>query len=142
MSELPDDLQRRTAVLLRTALSRAEHLGEEALRPLALTGREYGVLSLLAHGTGGPNQRHLGAQLGLDRTTTMKLMAALEARGLVRRETDSLDRRSYRLDVTARGKELAARADRVLAACDDALTEGRLDDSEVALLRDMLRRLT
>ena len=142
MNDLPDILRGRTAVLLRTAVTRADTLGEEALEGLAISGREYGVLALLVHGTGGVNQRHLGAELGLDRTTTMKLMAALEERGLVRRETDELDRRSYRLDVTAKGRRLAARADRVLTACDDALTDGRLDADEVALLRDMLRRLT
>ncbi|WP_322921024.1 MarR family winged helix-turn-helix transcriptional regulator [Nocardioides renjunii] len=138
---LPAELTARTAVLLREVLARVEATGEEALATLDLSGREYGVLALLVHDDAARNQRHLGAALGIDRTTTMKLMAGLESRGLVERGPDPADRRSYRLVATDAGRALCARADLVLSACDDVITEGRLDEHEVVVLRDLLRRL-
>lgn len=141
MGELPDELAARTAVLLRGALVRAETMGEQALAPLAVNGREYAVLALLLHGDPARSQRHLGAVLGLDRTTTMKLVAGLEERGLLRRDPHPVDRRSYRLALTAAGRRLARRADRVLAACDDAVTDGRLSPEEVGHLQRLLHEL-
>jgi DNA-binding MarR family transcriptional regulator len=141
MSRPVDDLWDRNAVLLRAALTRAEAMGEEVLRPLALTGREYGVLALLEREQSAGNQRHLGGLLGIDRTTTAKVMARLEERGLVRRTTDPVDRRSYRLRLTPAGRRLRSRAASALTACDDEFTGVRLSPEEAAVLRDLLRRL-
>lgn len=141
MSDLPSELTDRTAVLLRAALTRAEAMGEQALAPLAIHGREFAVLALLLHGDPARSQRHLGSVLGLDRTTTMKLVVGLESRGLVRRDPDPGDRRSYRLALTTAGRRLAVEAGQLLAACDDAVTDGRLSPEEVGHLHDLLRRL-
>lgn len=75
MTDLPEALADRTAFLLRLALNRAEAMGEQAIEPLGLTGRQYGVLAMLQNGP-ATTQRQLGLTLGFDRTTTMKLMAA------------------------------------------------------------------
>lgn len=139
MPDVPEALTDRTAFLLRLALNRAEAMGEQAIEPLGLTGRQYGVLAMLQHGP-ATTQRELGATLGFDRTTTMKLMAGLQARGLVDRVADPSDRRSYRLSLSADGERLRARTAKVLAACDDEFSDG-LSPDEVAQLRTLLGRL-
>lgn len=142
VNDVPSELANRTAVLLRTALVRAEAAGEDALTTLGLSGREYGVMALIREDGARTSQRGLGTVLGIDRTTTMKLVTALERRGLVLRHVDPADRRVHRLRLSSEGERLTRSADRVLAQCDDALTDGRLSPAEGATLRDLLRRLT
>ena len=103
---VPAQLTDRTAVLLRAALTRAETSGEQALAPLKLTGREYGVLAFVVHGGQVANQRRLGATLGLDRTTTMKLVTGLVHRGLLVREQDPTVRRVLRVKSCPEGRRL------------------------------------
>lgn len=132
-------LTERTAFMLRLALNHAEAMGERAIAALGVTGRQYGVLAMLHQGS-TPTQRHLGATLGFDRTTTMKLMATLEQRGLVDRSPDPADRRSYILSLTTAGEDLRVRTAAVLKDCDDAFTD-QLSSAEKATLRGLLRRL-
>ncbi len=51
----------------------------------------------------------LTAYLGSTKGTVSQTISALEARGLVRKQTDPKDRRSKRLNVTAKGKRLLER---------------------------------
>lgn len=139
MDELLDALPERVAFLLRLALSRAEAMGEQALAELGIAGREYGVLAVLGAGTTSA-QRRVGEALGIDRTSTGKLLAGLEARGLVARTPDPLNRRAYLVALTDDGQRLRARAAGVLAECDERFLDP-LDDEERAGLRDQLRRL-
>jgi DNA-binding MarR family transcriptional regulator len=53
-------------------------------------------------------QHALGQRLGMDRTTTMQSVQALEEAGAVRREDDPADRRVYRVSLTADGRRLVA----------------------------------
>lgn len=137
--ELPQELTDRVAFLLRLALNRAETMGEHALADLGLSGREYGVLALLQHRT-PPAQHHLGAALGVDRTTTVALLAALEARGLIARELDPANRRARRVTLTEAGDELRARAADLLTDCDNRFL-APLSTEERSQILTILRRL-
>ena len=138
-ADLPETLTDRVAFLLQLALARAQVMGEQALKELGISGREYGVLAVLA--TGSPSaQHHVGAALGIDRTTTMALLAGLEARGLVRRSRDPANRRAYLVTLTEAGEDVRARAAQVLTDCDDRFLDP-LPSEERAWLRHTLRRL-
>ncbi|MFC5065562.1 MarR family winged helix-turn-helix transcriptional regulator [Actinomycetospora atypica] len=139
MGDLPESLAGRTAFLLRLATARAEEMGEAALRDEGISGREYGVLELLAHRS-PRSQIDLGRELHVDRTTGASLLAGLEARGLVRRTVDPANRRANLVTLTAAGEALRARASDVLAACDDRF-QARLSGEERAAMRRMLRSL-
>lgn len=116
--DLPNALTDRVAFLLQVALARAQSMGEGALSDLGVSGREYGLLAVLA--SGAPSAQHrVGAVLGIDRTTTMALLSGLEARGLVHRSRDPADRRVHRTTLTDAGEQLRAHAAQVLADCDD-----------------------
>jgi DNA-binding MarR family transcriptional regulator len=55
------------------------------------------------------SQRDLAARLRLEKSTVSRLAADLERDGLLVRERDPADRRSYRLRLTARGRALHER---------------------------------
>ncbi len=55
--------------------------------------RQLGLLFLLRD-SATYSQQQLGECLGMDRTTTMQLVGALEAEGLVARDDDPADRRA------------------------------------------------
>lgn len=93
-------LVNEVAALFRGGFERA--LAEQQLRP-----RSY-LLLLVLRDEGTTAQHALGARIGMDRTTTMQVMQALEERGLVQRSDDPQDRRVYRVSLTAAGRRLVA----------------------------------
>lgn len=117
--ELPDTLTGRVAFALQLALLRAQRMGQAVLDGLALQGREYGLLALLENGPLA-RQHELGAVLGMDRTTTAKVVRALVERGLVIRRPAPDDARALVLALTPVGDRLRAEAAVRLAECDDA----------------------
>lgn len=127
------------AVLLQLALARAQSMGEQALIGLGVNGREYGILAVLSGG-GSSVQHRVGAALGIDRTTTMKLLAGLEARGLVQRSRDPGNRRAYRVRITSDGDRVREQASRRLAGCEERLLAS-LESDEREHLRSLLYRL-
>lgn len=118
--ELPSALSERTAYLLGRAAARAQALGKRDLEPLGISPREYSVLEVLAERS-PLSQTRIGAILGLDRTTTLKLGAALERKGLVVRERDAHDRRAYAIGLTAAGERVRERSFTLLLDCEQRL---------------------
>jgi len=130
-----DDVLRR---FLR--LSRDGRLGPPPCAGSGLTASEMAALVELAGGA-GLSQGRLGERLGLEKSTVSRLAAGLEGGGWLRRERDPANRRLYRLRLTARGRELAARA----VADDDAHRRallGALTEPERAALARGLSALT
>jgi DNA-binding MarR family transcriptional regulator len=84
-----------------------------ALAPFGVDGRELAVLERLA----GPqplSQQEVAARLGVDRTTMVALVDALEGKGLVARRPHPADRRKNVVELTADGEK--ARVDAGAAA--------------------------
>jgi DNA-binding MarR family transcriptional regulator len=107
-----------------------------ALSPLDLTHVQFALLSgavHLARAGGPPTQARLAAHARADVMMTSKVVRALEARGLLRREADPLDSRARRVLVTPAGRRLAERA---LLASESA------DAAFFATLGDRLRGFT
>ncbi|MET0789653.1 MAG: MarR family transcriptional regulator [Cellulomonas sp.] len=103
-----DDLRRffqqlaRTSGLLETVQTQHEHGG------VRLSLSETFALGELA-GAGALSQQELAARLGLEKSTVSRLAAGLEGRGWISRERDADDRRLYRLQLTAEGRDVAGR---------------------------------
>ena len=135
---IPPSLSNRPGALLTIATRRAQELARRRLSPLGLSVQLCGVLNRLAD---GPISQHdLGDQLGIDRTTMVELIDDLEKDGAVARRRNPADRRSYALQLTAKGKALQKRAAR---AFDDVTDEvfASLKPAERNALGDMLRRI-
>ena len=72
----------------------------------------------------------LAAVLGIDPPNATTLVDELEAQGLVRRRPHPTDRRAKVVEATRKGKELARRADAILATPPPALSALSADDLE------------
>ena len=112
-----------------------------ALAPLDLTHVQFVLLAatwwLNSHGE-HPNQLGLATHAGTDVKMTSQVLRTLEAKGLIRRETDPADTRARRLHATDRGAELAQRAIVAVEAADAAFFRPTPD---LATLVTLLRPL-
>ena len=101
-----------TVLAAQRAAHATLHALSRDLHQLALSGAETNVLAVLAS-HGGPGSRQLRASELADATATKastltSVLDRLERRGLVRREVDPADRRSFLISLTAAGRDVAA----------------------------------
>lgn len=82
---------------------------DEAFRPLGLTNGQFSLLMSLNRPE-PPPMGPVADLLAMDRTTLTAALKPLERRGLVRVQKDQNDRRSRTLILTAKGRDLLARA--------------------------------
>ena len=134
-----DPLADRLAVLLKHARQGLGELTGPALEPFDIDGRSLAVLTVLA----GPtplSQQQAAVRLGVDRTTMVALIDALERKGLVMRSPDPGDRRKNVVELTASGRRVHAQAG---PASEDAERRflAPLGDREAARLKASLRKL-
>jgi len=105
----------------------------------AVTPGQFGVLSLI-DGNSGLNQSALAKALGIERSTMVAVISALEDRKLVKRGESSTDKRSYVLSLTAGGRALLKKIRGKVDAHEKAIT-AKLNDDEKGLLRDLLKKI-
>ena len=135
---VPPSLADRDGALLVIAARTGQQLAARRLAPMGLTVQLCGVLNRLA--VGPISQHELGEQLGIDRTTVVELIDDLESRGVVVRQRNSADRRSYSIQLTAKGRTVQKRAAKAFDAAADEFF-GPLKARERHILADMMRRL-
>lgn len=99
----------RVGQLLFVAAQAAQALALERLEPLGLSPRGWGVLSTLTE-AGPLSQIDLARALSIDRTAMVYLLDELEGQGLVTRERNPSDRRSFLIHPTPRGRRLQTKA--------------------------------
>ncbi|GAA3977443.1 hypothetical protein GCM10023085_69820 [Actinomadura viridis] len=136
----PADDDVALGLLLAVAHARARHALNEALAPLGIEARHYGVLAALAR-HGPSSQRRLSTLLDVDKSAMVRIMDDLERRGLATRNRDAHDRRAYAIELTAEGRRAAREGGAVSAAVGGRLF-GWLEPSDRALLVAMLTRIS
>jgi DNA-binding MarR family transcriptional regulator len=137
--DLGPRLSGRLTYLLKQALVDLEALHEQHLGPSGITARELTVL-LFLDGREPESQQEAAAHLGVDRTTMVGLLDALEAKDLVARHPDPADRRRNVVALTDPGRKTLRKATRASDAAERQLL-AELSDREAAQLRELLRRL-
>ena len=122
MSDLVLDNQRRREVADAVGISfgRTRAIRRLAKRPMSM--------------------RELAAALGIDPPNATVVIDDLESQGFVRRRPHPTDRRAKLVEATRKGKELARRADTILATPPPALSALSTDDLEE--LRRILMSVT
>ncbi|HEY2505966.1 MAG TPA: MarR family transcriptional regulator [Streptosporangiaceae bacterium] len=106
---LPDELAYRLGYLLKHAQQRLARAAEPAMAPFGIDGRELAILTVLA--AGAPlSQQQAAERLGVDRTTMVALIDALETKGLVSRQRSPEDRRRNLVQLTPPGEDCLRRA--------------------------------
>ncbi len=113
------------------------------LEELGLTYPQYLVMLSLWEDPDRPQTvGSLGRQLGLDSGTLTPLLKRLEAAGLLRRTRDPADERQVRVSLTAKGRNLKARAAdaRHEVACATGLPPAEIDalKQQIERLREAL----
>ncbi len=101
---LPDALAHRLGYLLKHAQQQLMQAAAPAMAPFGIDGRELAVLAVL--GAGAPlSQQEAAEQLGIDRTTMVAHVDALEDKGLVERHRSPRDRRKNIVELTPAGQK-------------------------------------
>ena len=101
---VPAALMERMSFLLKRAYALLEDAIELGLTQLNISGREFAVLTLI-ESEGPASQQRLADRVGVDRTTMVALVDALEEKGLVNRLRDPSNRRAYLLQTTEAGRK-------------------------------------
>ncbi|QGZ66678.1 MarR family winged helix-turn-helix transcriptional regulator [Paraburkholderia acidisoli] len=96
-------LSRFTGSLVRRAQQRHVAIWLEVVST-EVTSVQYAALDVL-HAQPGVNQRQLGDELDVDRSTIADLVARMVRNGLIERTDDPADKRSYVLFLTPAGKK-------------------------------------
>jgi len=92
-------------------------------QPYGLTSEQWSVLFGLCEGE-GISQRTLAVRTEKDPTNVTRILDQLERKGLVKRESNPGDRRSFLLAATPEGRALAARLQPIERQLVDSLLEG------------------
>ncbi|MET8946040.1 MarR family winged helix-turn-helix transcriptional regulator [Streptomyces sp. NPDC004542] len=125
-------------LLKHTQLRLAERAGP-ALAPFGLDARELAVLAVLT--AGRPlSQLEAARRLGVDRTTMVGLVDALESQGLVERRRSEEDRRRNVVELTERGRRVRADAEEAREAAEREFL-APLGEKDAARLVKALRML-
>lgn len=110
-TERSAELTGRLGYLLNHARLRLADLTAAALEPYGINGRELTVLLVLAEGEPA-SQQDAARRLGIDRTSMVTSLDALEAKALVERHPHALDRRRNVVELTALGRQTLREARR------------------------------
>lgn len=134
----PDPLSKFTGSLVRRAQQR--HLAVWQSEVSAeITSVQYAALEIL-QGTPGVNQRQLGDELDVDRSTIADLVARMVRNEMIERSDDPDDKRSYVLFLTLAGKNQLSKLRLRVEQVERILT-AKLTPVEVLELRRLLLAL-
>lgn len=125
-------------MLLNRAHRLARAKANEAARPTGIELQHAGVLAAVRAG-GVRSQRELGAALGVDKSTLVRIVDDLERRNLLRRQRSPRDRRAYELLITEEGERRLDEANELFAEAMTGLLE-LFDDAERRRLHELLTR--
>ena len=132
----PVALMERLSFLLKRTFALLEGTIEPELARLGINGREFGLLTLI-EAEGPASQQRLASRIGVDRTTMVGLIDALEDKRLVERHRDPTNRRAYLLEVTPAGRKKLREALKVVELAEqEALAPLPVADS-AALTRTL-----
>ena len=123
--------------LLKHAHRALEQQTEAALAGTGLTVRDLGVLRVIAGGE-AESQQEVAAVLGIDPTTMVALLDALEHQGIVARRPSERDRRRNIVELTGHGQDVFRQAEDRYAEAEKTFTAS-LGDAAAAGLRQALR---
>src|SRR6201996_289122 len=132
-------VSRRLGYLFKHAQLRMEELNAAALPPLGIDARELGILLVIASHEPG-SQQQAAQRLGIDRTSMVARLDALEDKGLVSRHPHAGDRRRNVVELTDAGRDTVQRATEASERAEAALL-APLSPQEGERLREALQTI-
>ncbi|MFJ8825386.1 MarR family winged helix-turn-helix transcriptional regulator [Streptomyces sp. NPDC102467] len=137
---LADLLTQRLGYLMKHAYLRLADLLGAALAPYDVHPKELGVLSVIGADGAERSQNELASEIGMDRTTMVSVIDALEGKGLVERHRSVRDRRRNVVTLTETGITCLREADRARVEAEAAFL-APLDEDTAGQLTAALRTL-
>lgn len=109
------------------------------LTPYGIDSKEYGLLTVI---TSMPNstQQQIGEVLRIDRTSMVKRVDHLESLGYITRIRNTVDRRTYNLQLTPNGEKILNELWPILLSCERSVLS-TLTDEEVQSLNNIFAKL-
>jgi DNA-binding MarR family transcriptional regulator len=111
----------------------------EFIRPFGITPSHAGILRLVSQ-TEGLSQAELAQQLSILPSRLVVLLDELEQKGLLRRSDDPSDRRSYSLQLTAKGSKIISSLTEIARKHHDEMCKG-LTAEETKTLAELLLKI-
>ena len=115
---LPEVLATRVGYLLNRSAGRIRQMTEEALQPLDIIPKHYGVMAVI-NANGPSTQQAIGEILKVDRTTMVLLVDDAESKDIVVRGPHPTDRRCHLLSLSEKGKRIFKEAHRIVKKVED-----------------------
>jgi len=143
MSEVDDDgpwRPTRLSSLVGMTARQWRRAVDHRLQPFDLTEATWLPLVFLARSRTPLRQKDLAAALLVESPALVRILATLEAAGLVTRGDDAGDRRAKPITVTPAGRRLAERVEHVSADLERELT-AEFPERDVAAARRVLARV-
>ena len=131
--------ERAVALLLAQVGAQAAARFAERLAPLSLKPADAGILRVLAQ-SDGMSQQELAGRLRMHASRLVGVVDALEAQGLVARQENADDRRTYALGLTDKGRAALADVSRISREHNDAVCAS-LSKEEREELAQLLGRI-
>ncbi|WP_243061802.1 MarR family winged helix-turn-helix transcriptional regulator [Humibacter sp. RRB41] len=125
--------------LVKHVQRRLSAQADAALEPLGIDRAEFGVLWVLARSE-PLSQQGIAANAGVDATTMVALIDALEAKGMLTRRPDPGDRRRNLIELTAAGQATCREAEVAHTAAEEQFL-APLSSTQATQFRRMLRAL-
>ena len=125
-------------LLAQVGAQGAKQFGDR-LSVVKLTPPHAGILRLLSHSP-GISQRELAARLGMHASRLVGIVDEMEMLGLVVREGNTDDRRTYSLQITPKGREKMVEISAIAREHNEALCAA-LSEEEREVLVGLLQRI-
>ncbi|AJY74616.1 MarR family winged helix-turn-helix transcriptional regulator [Paenibacillus beijingensis] len=125
--------------LMGVTYRKLSHLLLQRLKDYDITPEQWSVLYRIQE-MDGCIQKEIAERSGKDKPTTTRILDALEAKGLVRRKIGENDRRSFRITITDKGKELIRQTEPIEKKAVQDAAAG-LSDGEIETLLRLLRHI-
>jgi len=93
-----------------------------ALKPVGIVPQELAILRLLVVSREPISQQAIGAKCNLDKTTVTELVDGLEGQVYVRRQVSAKDRRSKIISITASGRRVLNKAEKLATVAEENFT--------------------
>jgi DNA-binding MarR family transcriptional regulator len=138
MSIPRSQLELQLGLLLRRSHRRAAQALTQALGPLQLDGRHFGVMMTLLR-RASASQSELIAAVESDKSTMVRTVDDLVALGIVVRSPSPTDRRVQLVSLTATGRATASEATERARAVAESLF-AKLDEDEIRSLKSTLEK--
>ncbi|HEY0296825.1 MAG TPA: MarR family transcriptional regulator [Bordetella sp.] len=130
----------RFGSLLSQAARSWRRAANRRLQPYGLTEATWLPLIRLVRSPEPMRQKDLAASLGLDGSSVVRILDALESAGLVERRAEAGDRRAKAILLTEQGQAVVAQVERVSQEVRDEALQG-MSDSEVLQAHALLERI-